>query len=166
MKTTVYYLAIAMYAMLCAFTSCSTEKEQQISRYKNSFYDYVETDFDDVSAFDEITEVVIKDTIEPQAILDMYESLREMGIYDILSKSKQKRMDEITEALEQEIGMVGFDIKVRLRIGGRKQIKVYRGLENLKTGEIKISDKTIDAEDKVIPESYRKALLFMEEIKP
>lgn len=166
MKTKFYYLAIAAFGMMCLLSSCTSDEDNQIERYKKAFYNYVETDFDDVSAFDEITEVVIKDTIEPQTILDMYESLREMGIYDILSKSKQKRMDEITEALEQEIGMVGFDIKVRLRIGGRKQIKVYRGLENLKTGEIKISDKTIDAEDKVIPESYRKALLFMEEIKP
>lgn len=166
MKTKFYYLAIAVFGMMCLLSSCTSNEDNQIERYKKAFYNYVETDFDDVSAFDEITEVVIKDTIEPQAILDMYESLREMGIYDILSKSKQKRMDEITEALEQEIGMVGFDIKVRMRIGGRKQIKVYRGLENLKTGEIKISDKTIDAEDKVIPESYRKALLFMEEIKP
>ena len=166
MKTKFYYLAIAMYASLCAFTSCATEEEQQIRRYKDCFYDYVETDFDDVSTFDEITDVVIKDTMKPQTILDMYESLRELGIYDLLSRSKKQRMDEITDALEQEIGMVGFDVKVRLNIGKRKQLKVYHGLENLKSGEIKISPNKIDAEDKVIPESYRKALLFMEEIKP
>lgn len=165
MKTKVYYLAIAMYAMLCAFTSCSTEKEQQINRYKNSFYDYVETDFDDVSNFDEITEVIVKDTIDPDFVLSIYDKMRKIGIYNALGKSEQATFDEIVSDVEQEVGIVGFNIKARIIQGGRKKIKMYYGAENLSSGEIKISDSKIDAEDKIVPVSYRRALRLVEEIK-
>ena len=165
MKTKFYYLAIAAFGMMCLLSSCKNNENNQIKRYKTAFYNYVKTDFDDVSTFDEITEVIVKDTIDPDFVLSIYYKMKEIGLYNALGKSEQATFDEIVSDVEQEIGVVGFNIKARILQGGRKKIKVYYGIENLSNGEIKISDSKIDAEDKIMPKSYLRALRLIEEIK-
>lgn len=154
MRTYFYYAALATMGLSFMFNSCKSNKqEKQLERYDDAFMKYVRTDFDDPYDFLSITEIEVKDTLKPEDGLQTLEKMEEL--FRLIRPSKIDEIERIRDGMNQEVGLVYFSVKARIRVGENKRVFVYYGLEDLKNGKITYRERKIGLDDSCVPKCYR-----------
>lgn len=112
------FLLLAVFAL----TSCGEKTSKEL--VKDAFMNYVETDFDDPSEFQQITSIEPTDTLSNKTALMLVESMEEVSI--LFSEHDRNKLAEYKSQLEQDNNfIVTYEVKVRIKRNSRKSLLIY-----------------------------------------
>ena len=139
-------LTLALLVVL--FASC---KEKTNEDYViESFMNYVQTDFDDPSEFEEITSVEVLDTLNNKLVLQTIKNMEEVSI--LFSKSNVEKLAEYKSKFEADkTCIITYEVKVRIKRNGRKSVLTYYVIDD--GLNYKVQDHKVNMEES--PELYR-----------
>lgn len=134
--------------LVVLFASC--KEKTNIDYVKEEFMNYVETDFNDPSEFEEITSIEVADTISNKLVLETIKNMEEVSI--LLGKSNVEKLAEYKREFEaDETCIVTYEVKVRIKRNGRKSVLTYYVIDD--GLNYKVQDHKVNMEES--PELYR-----------
>ena len=134
--------------LVVLFASC--KEKTNIDYVKEEFMNYVETDFDDPSEFEEITSIEVADTISNKLVLETIKNMEEVSI--LLGKSNVEKLAEYKREFEaDETCIITYEVKVRIKRNGRKSVLTYYVIDD--GLNYKVQDHKVNMDES--PELYR-----------
>ena len=134
--------------LVVLFASC--KEKTNIDYVKEEFMNYVETDFDDPSEFEEITSIEVADTISNKLVLGTIKNMEEVSI--LLGKSNVEKLAEYKREFEaDETCIITYEVKVRIKRNGRKSVLTYYVIDD--GLNYKVQDHKVNMDES--PELYR-----------
>lgn len=149
---------IFIYAvMLFALASCKERTKEDI--IKDTFKEYVKTDFDDPSDFIEVTKVEVVDTLNANDAKSLIVSLT--GIQDILTPKEIITLADYAEKFDKDTtNIISYRVKARVKRSGGKEVANYYVIDNGK--EMKVQDHELGKDE--VPELYINFFKFAEKV--
>lgn len=139
-------LTLALLVVL--FASC--KEKTNIDYVKDEFMNYVETDFNDPSEFEEITSIEILDTLNNKLVLETIKNMEEVSI--LFSETNVEKLAEYKSKFEADkTCIVTYEVKVRIKRNGRKSLLTYYVLDD--GMNYKVQDHKVNMDES--PELYR-----------
>lgn len=150
-----YILTIALALVLCA--SCAEKtKEDYI---KESFYEYVKTDFDDPRNFIEITKAEVADTFNTDDAKAIIASLA--NIQDFLAPQEIIKLAEYAEKFDKDkTCIISYRLNVRVWRGKNKTMVNYYIIDD--GTSMKVQDHELAKSE--VPELYMDFFEFVEDV--
>lgn len=149
-----------IYAMmLFALASCKGQTRTKEDVIKDTFKEYVKTDFDDPSDFIEVTKVEVIDTLNANDANDIIASL--VGIQKVLTTHELITLADYAKKFERDsINIISYRVKVRIKRGENKVVVNYYVIDNGK--EMKVQDHELGKDE--VPELYINFFKFAEKV--
>ena len=143
--------------LVVLFASC--KEKTNIDYVKEEFMNYVETDFDDPSEFEEITSIEVTDTISNKLVLETIKNMETVSI--LLGKSNVEKLAEYKREFEaDETCIVTYEVKVRIKRNGRKSVLTYYVIDD--GLNYKVQDHKLGKYE--VPELYINFFKFAEKV--
>lgn len=134
--------------LVVLFASC--KEKTNIDYVKDEFMNYVETDFDDPSEFEEITSIEVTDTISNKLVMETIKNMETVSI--LLGESNVEKLAEYKREFEaDETCIITYEVKVRIKRNGRKSVLTYYVIDD--GLNYKVQDHKVNMEES--PELYR-----------
>ena len=134
--------------LVVLFASCKETTNEDYVR--ESFMNYVQTDFDDPSEFEEITSVEVLDTLNNKLVLQTIKNMEDVSI--LFSKSNVEKLAEYKSKFEADkTCIITYEVKVRIKRNGRKSVLTYYVIDD--GLNYKVQDHKVNMEES--PELYR-----------
>ena len=151
---------IFIYAvMLFALASCKEQPRTKEDVIKDTFKEYVKTDFDDPNDFIEVTKVEVIDTLNANDAKSLIVSLT--GIQDILTPKEIITLADYAEKFDKDtINIISYRVKARVKRFGGKEVANYYVIDNGK--EMKVQDHELGKDE--VPELYINFFKFAEKV--
>lgn len=143
-------LTLALLVVL--FASC---KEKTIIDYvKDEFMNYVETDFDDPSEFEEITSIEVTDTISNKLVMETIKNMETVSI--LLGESNVEKLAEYKREFEaDETCIITYEVKVRIKRNGRKSVLTYYVIDDGLNYKVQDHKLRLEESPKLYKDFYR-----------
>ena len=134
--------------LVVLFASC--KEKTNIDYVKEEFMNYVKTDFDDPSEFEEITSIEVTDTISNKLVLETIKNMETVSI--LLGESNVEKLAEYKREFEaDETCIITYEVKVRIKRNGRKSVLTYYVIDD--GLNYKVQDHKVNMDES--PELYR-----------
>lgn len=149
---------IFIYAMmLFALASCKGQTKEDV--IKDTFKEYVKTDFDDPNDFIEVTKVEVVDTLNAKDAKAIIVSLT--GIQNVLTPQEIIKLADYAEKFENDTtNIISYRVKARIKRGENKAVVNYYVIDNGK--EMKVQDHELGKYE--VPELYINFFKFAEKV--
>lgn len=149
-----------IYAMLLfALASCKEQTRTKEDVIKDTFKEYVKTDFDDPSDFIEVTKVEVVDTLNANDAKAIIVSLA--GIQNVMAPQDIIKLADYAEKFERDYtNIISYRVKVRIKRGENKAVMNYYVIDNGK--EMKVQDHELGKYE--VPELYINFFKFAEKV--
>lgn len=138
--------------LVVLFASC--KEKTNIDYVKEEFMNYVETDFNDPSEFEEITSIEVADTISNKLVLGTIKNMEEVSI--LLGKSNVEKLAEYKREFEaDETCIVTYEVKVRIKRNGRKSVLTYYVIDDGLNYKVQDHKLRLEESPKLYKDFYR-----------
>lgn len=143
-------LTFALLVVL--FASC--KEKTNIDYVKDEFMNYVETDFNDPSEFEEITSIEVADTISNKLVLETIKNMEEVSV--LFSKSNVEKLAEYKREFEADkTCIVTYEVKVRIKRNGRKSVLTYYVIDDGLNYKVQDHKLRLEESPKLYKDFYR-----------
>lgn len=147
--------AFAVFALM----SCAEKTAEYY--VKDEFMNYVRTDFDDPSEFQQITDIEAIDTLSNKTALTTIKAMEGASI--LFSDFDKEKLAKYKSKFEQDkTCLVTYEVKVRIKRNGRKSVVIYYVIDdglNYKVQDHKVS---IDESPELYKDFYNFACGLLE----
>ena len=138
--------------LVVLFASC--KEKTNIDYVKEEFMNYVKTDFDDPSEFEEITSIEVTDTISNKLVLGTIKNMEEVSI--LLGKSNVEKLAEYKREFEaDETCIITYEVKVRIKRNGRKSVLTYYVIDDGLNYKVQDHKLRLEESPKLYKDFYR-----------
>ena len=138
--------------LVVLFASC--KEKTNIDYVKEEFMNYVETDFDDPSEFEEITSIEVTDTISNKLVLGTIKNMEEVSI--LLGESNVEKLAEYKREFEaDETCIITYEVKVRIKRNGRKSVLTYYVIDDGLNYKVQDHKLRLEESPKLYKDFYR-----------
>ena len=138
--------------LVVLFASC--KEKTNIDYVKEEFMNYVETDFNDPSEFEEITSIEVADTISNKLVLGTIKNMEEVSI--LLGKSNVEKLAEYKREFEaDETCIITYEVKVRIKRNGRKSVLTYYVIDDGLNYKVQDHKLRLEESPKLYKDFYR-----------
>lgn len=118
MKQTIFVFGFLFSVLI----SCTEPTKEEV--LKDVFMEYVKTDFDDPSEFEEITSIEVLDTLNNKLALKTIKSMEEVSV--LFSKSNIEKLAEYKSKFEADkTCIVTYKVKIRIKRNERRSVLTY-----------------------------------------
>lgn len=138
--------------LVVLFASC--KEKTNIDYVKEEFMNYVETDFNDPSEFEEITSVEVLDTLNNKLVLQTIKNMEEVSI--LFSESNVEKLAEYKREFEADkTCIVTYEVKVRIKRNGRKSVLTYYVIDDGLNYKVQDHKLRLEESPKLYKDFYR-----------
>lgn len=138
--------------LVVLFASC--KEKTNFDYVKEEFMNYVQTDFDDPSEFEEITSIEVADTISNKLVLQTIKNMEEVSI--LLGKSNVEKLAEYKSKFEADkTCIVTYEVKVRIKRNGRKSVLTYYVIDDGLNYKVQDHKLRLEESPKLYKDFYR-----------
>lgn len=138
--------------LVVLFASC--KEKTNIDYVKEEFMNYVETDFNDPSEFEEITSIEVADTISNKLVLETIKNMEEVSI--LLGKSNVEKLAEYKREFEADkTCIITYEVKVRIKRNGRKSVLTYYVIDDGLNYKVQDHKLRLEESPKLYKDFYR-----------
>lgn len=138
--------------LVVLFASC--KGKTNIDYVKDEFMNYVETDFDDPSEFEEITSIEVVDTISNKLVLETIKNMETVSI--LLGESNVEKLAEYKREFEaDETCIITYEVKVRIKRNGRKSVLTYYVIDDGLNYKVQDHKLRLEESPKLYKDFYR-----------
>ena len=143
-------LITIMFAIFL-FTSCKEKTNEDF--VKESFLNYVQTDFDDPNSFEEITSIQAVDTVDKKFALETIKSIEDISV--LLSDAEVEKAAEYKRKFEEDnTCIISYEVKVRIKRNGRKCLITYYVIDDGVNYKVQDHEMRIDEVPKLYKNFY------------
>lgn len=143
-------LITIMFAIFL-FTSCKEKTNEDF--VKESFLNYVQTDFDDPNSFEEITSIQAVDTVDKKFALETIKSIEDISV--LLSDAEVEKAAEYKRKFEEDnTCIISYEVKVRIKRNGRKSLITYYVIDDGVNYKVQDHEMRIDEVPKLYKNFY------------
>lgn len=143
-------LITIMFAIFL-FTSCKEKTNEDF--VKESFLNYVQTDFDDPNSFEEITSIQAVDTVDKKFALETIKSIEDISV--LLSDAEVEKAAEYKRKFEEDnTCIISYEVKVRIKRNGRKSLITYYVIDDGVNYKVQDHEMRIDEVPKLYKDFY------------
>lgn len=148
---------LAIVSALVLFASCAEKTKEDV--IKDTFKEYVKTDFDDPRNFIEITKVEVADTFNTDDVKAIIAILAD--IQDFLAPQEITELAEYVEKFDKDTTcIISYRLNVRVWRGKNKTMENYYIIDD--GTSMKVQDHKLDKSE--VPELYMGFFKFIENI--
>lgn len=138
--------------LVVLFASC--KEKTNIDYVKDEFMNYVETDFNDPSEFEEITSIEVADTISNKLVLETIKNMETVSI--LFSKKNVEKLAEYKREFEADkTCIVTYEVKVRIKRNGRKSVLTYYVIDDGLNYKVQDHKLRLEESPKLYKDFYR-----------
>lgn len=138
--------------LVVLFASC--KEKANIDYVKEEFMNYVETDFDDPSEFEEITSIEVADTISNKLVLETIKNMETVSI--LLGESNVEKLAEYKREFEaDDTCIITYEVKVRIKRNGRKSVLTYYVIDDGLNYKVQDHKLRLEESPKLYKDFYR-----------
>lgn len=138
--------------LVVLFASC--KEKTNIDYVKEEFMNYVKTDFDDPSEFEEITSIEVTDTISNKLVLETIKNMETVSI--LLGESNVEKLAEYKREFEaDETCIITYEVKVRIKRNGRKSVLTYYVIDDGLNYKVQDHKLRLEESPKLYKDFYR-----------
>lgn len=138
--------------LVVLFASC--KEKTNIDYVKEEFMNYVETDFNDPSEFEEITSIEVTDTISNKLVLETIKNMETVSI--LLGESNVEKLAEYKRQFEaDETCIITYEVKVRIKRNGRKSVLTYYVIDDGLNYKVQDHKLRLEESPKLYKDFYR-----------
>lgn len=113
-----FLLLLAVFSL----TSCNEKTSEEL--VKDAFMNYVQTDFDDPSEFQQITSIEPIDTLSNKVVSEIIKNMEETSI--LFSEYNRNKLADYKSKFDKDkTFIVTYEVKVRIKRNSRKSILIY-----------------------------------------
>ena len=143
---------LTLVLLVVLFASCKGKTNEDYVR--ESFMNYVQTDFDDPSEFEEITRIEVTDTISNKLVLGTIKNMEEVSI--LLGESNVEKLAEYKREFEaDETCIITYEVKVRIKRNGRKSVLTYYVIDDGLNYKVQDHKLRLEESPKLYKDFYR-----------
>lgn len=143
---------LTLTLLVVLFASCNGKTN--IDYVKDEFMNYVETDFDDPSEFEEITSIEVTDTISNKLVLETIKNMETVSI--LLGESNVEKLAEYKSKFEaDETCIITYEVKVRIKRNGRKSVLTYYVIDDGLNYKVQDHKLRLEESPKLYKDFYR-----------
>lgn len=143
--------------MLFTLSSCHKQTKEDV--IKDTFKEYVKTDFDDPSDFIEVTKVEVVDTLNKYDAISLIRSLDDIKI--ILTTDEINQLSEYMDKFTKDkTSIITYLVKARVKRFGSKEVMNYYVIDDGK--DMKVQDHELGKDE--VPELYMDFFKFAEKV--
>lgn len=143
---------LTLVLLVVLFASC--KEKTNIDYVKEEFMNYVETDFNDPSEFEEITSIEVADTISNKLVLETIKNMETVSI--LLGKSNVEKLAEYKREFEaDDTCIITYEVKVRIKRNGRKSVLTYYVIDDGLNYKVQDHKLRLEESPKLYKDFYR-----------
>lgn len=143
---------LTIIVAMVLFASCKEKTNEDF--VKEVFMNYIETDFDDPSEFDEVTSIQAVDTVDNKFALETVKNMEEISI--LFTDAEIGKIAEYKRKFEKDnTCIITYEVKIRIKRNGRKSLLTYYVIDDGLDYKVQAHEMRIDEAPELYKDFYK-----------